>query len=75
MLAVIILVIGLLPLVVGVYAWTVVRKDDERGSDDPPPPPEPERPQPIVPPSLCRSDRGPVGPPRAATRWRAPVRA
>lgn len=71
MLGVLILVLSVVPLAVGVYAWKAFRDSDERGPDDPPPPPDPERPLPIIPPSERRRDRGPSPPPRLALKWRA----
>jgi hypothetical protein len=60
MLGVLFLVFGLMPLLLGAYAWSLVRRRDEEGPDDPPPPPEPETPLPIIPPSLRRCDRDPI---------------
>lgn len=60
---------GLMPLLIGVFAWSLVRRRDEGGPDDPPPPPEPERPQPVVPPSLRRRDREPVRTSPVRARW------
>jgi hypothetical protein len=74
MLGALIVVLGLVPMIFGVYAWTLIRNNDERGPDDPPPPPPPETPLPIVPPTLCRRDRDAAPPPRSRIGWRAPVR-
>jgi hypothetical protein len=75
MAGVLILLLGLMPLLIGAYAFTLTRKRDEEGPDDPPPPPEPEAPEPILPPSLRRRDRPPSGPSSRQPRWRPPVRA
>jgi hypothetical protein len=71
MLSVALVLIGLVPLIVGVAVWHAVRRNDESGPDAPPPPPEPEHPLPIVPPSYRCRDRGPERPPRTMATWRA----
>jgi hypothetical protein len=54
------LIFGLMPLLIGVYTWKIVRGREEDGPGDPPPPPEPRRPRPIMPPTLRRRDRAPA---------------
>ena len=60
MLGTLFLFFGVLPLLVGVYAWHLVRQRGEDGPEDPPPPPEPESPLPTVPPVPRRRDRAPL---------------
>ncbi len=63
------LLFGLMPVLLGVYAWHLVRRRGEDGPDDPPPPPDPESPLPTVPPAPRRRDRSPVHPGRVRVRW------
>jgi hypothetical protein len=63
------LLFGLMPFLIGVYAWHLVRRRGEDGPDDSPPPPDPESPLPTVPPAPRRRDRAPVRPPRVRARW------
>ncbi len=65
------LLFGLMPVLFGVYAWTLLRDRRSGGPDDLPPPPEPESPRPIVPPAPRRRDRGPAPPARVRARWQA----
>jgi len=69
MLGAFVLLFGLMPFLVGVYAWHLVRRHGEDGPDDPPPPPDPESPLPTVPPAPRRRDRRPVRLPRVRVRW------
>jgi len=73
MLGALVLLFGLMPFLVGVYAWHLVRRRGEDGPDEPPPPPDPESPLPIVPPSPRRCDRAPIQLQRVSARW-TPVR-
>lgn len=43
--------IGTMPFLIGVYAIRSIRKGNNRGSDDPPPPPDPAPPRPVLPPA------------------------
>lgn len=57
----IVLLIGLIPLLLGVYAWRLMRNRDQDNRDDPPPPPpEPPAPLPSGPSAFCRTDRPPL---------------
>ncbi len=60
MLGALFLFFGVMPLLVGVYAWHLVRRRGEGGPEDPPPPPEPESPRPTAPPAPRRHDRAPL---------------
>lgn len=46
-----VLLVGLTPFLVGLYALALIRRSDDHGSDDPPPPPDPNPPRPVLPPS------------------------
>ncbi len=65
----IVLLMGALPFIVGLYALRKIKNGNDEGTDDQPPPPDPEPPRPVLPPSprLCRidpsfraRDRGPL---------------
>ncbi len=43
--------LGAMPFLIGVYAIRTIRKGNNRGSDDPPPPPDPAPPRPVLPPA------------------------
>ena len=83
MLEVIVLFVGAVPFLVGLYALKRIKKSNDEGSDDQPPPPDPEPPRPVLPPSpqlkrihhpIARPDRGPVVSSRTRTpAWRRPV--
>lgn len=70
MFEIIVLVIGAMPFLVGIYAIRMMKKSNDKGSDEPPPPPDPNPPLPILPPSpepkrvqrrlYSRAGRGPV---------------
>lgn len=47
----IVLLIGAMPFLIGIYAIRMMKKSDDKGSDDPPPPPDPNPPLPVLPPS------------------------
>lgn len=47
----IVLIIGAMPFLVGLYAIKMMKKNDNKGSDDQPPPPDPNPPLPVLPPS------------------------
>jgi hypothetical protein len=47
----VILLVGVLPLVVGLYAIRMMRNSEGDDADDPPPPAPPQPPIPITPPS------------------------
>ncbi len=47
----IVLIIGAMPFLVGLYAIKMMKKNDNKGSDDQPPPPDPNPPHPVLPPS------------------------
>lgn len=77
MLEMIVLFVGAVPFLVGLYALKRIKKSNDEGSDDPPPPPDPEPPRPVLPPSpqhkrlrhpIGRRDRRPV----VSTRTRTP---
>jgi len=74
MFGVLILFFGLMPLILGVYAYSIVRRRDSEGPDDPPPPPMPQAPEPIIPPGQRARTRGPIAPTRVGPRWPTPVR-
>lgn len=74
MIGVLFLIGAITPLILAVYAWSLINRRDEDGPDEPPPPPDPEAPQPIVPPSLRRRDRDPVAPARPRSPRPAPRR-
>lgn len=57
----VILLVGALPLVVGLYAIRMMRNSEGDDADDPPPPAPPQPPMPITPPSPYRRCT-PVGP-------------
>lgn len=69
MLGAFVLLFGLMPFLVGVYAWHLVRRRGEDGPDDPPPPPDPESPLPTVPPCPRRNDRAAIPSARVRARW------
>lgn len=83
MLEVIVLFVGAVPFLVGLYALKKIKKGNDEGSDDQPPPPDPEPPRPVLPPSpelkrihhpIGRRDRGPVLNTRTRTpAWRRTV--
>ena len=57
--------LGAMPFLVGVYAIRSIRKGNNRGSDDPPPPPDPAPPTPVLPPAPePKRIRDRVAPPR-----------
>jgi hypothetical protein len=65
----IVLLMGALPFIIGLYALRRIKNGNDEGPDDQPPPPDPEPPKPVLPPSprLCRvdeslraKDRGPL---------------
>lgn len=61
MFEIMILLLGAMPFLVGLYAVRVMKKSNDNGSDDPPPPPEPQPPLPLLPPSPePRSRRRPL---------------
>ncbi len=75
LLQVIVVLAGVMPFVIGLYAWKYLRDNSDDGGDDPPPPPEPPAPEPVSPPLVRHiRDRGPV--PRARHRpiYRSDVR-
>jgi hypothetical protein len=43
--------LGAMPFIIGLYAIRTIRKGNNRGSDDPPPPPDPAPPRPVLPPA------------------------
>ena len=51
MFEILIVTLGAMPLLIGVFAIRAIRKSNDRGSDDPPPPPDPAPPRPVLPPS------------------------
>lgn len=51
MFEIMILLLGAMPFLVGLYAVRAIKKSDDNGSDDPPPPPDPQPPLPLLPPS------------------------
>lgn len=65
----IVLLMGALPFIVGLYALRKIKNGNDEGTDDQPPPPDPEPPRPVLPPSprLCRVD------PSLRARDRAPL--
>jgi hypothetical protein len=69
MLGALFLFFGLVPFLIGVYAWHLVRRRGEDGPDEPPPPPDPQSPLPTVPPAPRRRDRAPLRPHRVRVRW------
>ncbi len=80
MIEMLVLIVGVMPLFVGLYAIKLIRRSDDEGSGDPPPPPQPEPPLPLLPPSLeprrphrpqsRRDDRTPVAcTPLRSTSW------
>ncbi len=69
MLGALFLLFGLMPFLIGVYAWHLVRRRGEDGPDEPPPPPDPQSPLPTVPPAPRRRDRAPLRPRRIRVRW------
>ncbi len=81
----IVLLMGALPFIVGLYALRRIKNGNDEGPDDQPPPPDPEPPKPVLPPSprlrgidesLRAGDRGPlaVRHERASRRTIAPRR-
>lgn len=85
MLEVLVLLVGAMPFLVGLYALRKIKKGNDEGSDDQPPPPDPEPPQPVLPPSpeqkrkhepvFRRKERGSVVNSRVRTpTWRRKVR-
>ena len=80
MFALVVLFLGVLPLLVGLYTIAVLKDRNEDDADDPPPPPSPKPPPPIIPstpkrkiqPVLHRLDRGPVA--SDGFRTRTPMR-
>lgn len=65
----IVLLMGALPFIVGLYALRKIKDSDDEGTDDQPPPPDPEPPLPVLPPSprsrrmddsFRAGDRGPA---------------
>lgn len=69
MLGALFLFFGVMPFLVGVYAWHFVRRRGEDGPEDPPPPPEPESPLPTIPPAPRRCDRAPLPRRSVRVRW------
>jgi len=68
MIETLVLLMGALPFLVGLYALRRIKDSDDDGSDDQPPPPDPEPPTPVLPPSprhysrsstLAAGDRSP----------------
>ena len=57
----IVLLMGALPFIVGLYALRRIKNGKDEGPDDQPPPPDPEPPRPVLPPSprLRRMDASP----------------
>lgn len=65
-----VLLVGAMPFLIGIYAVRIIKKSNDNGSDDQPPPPDPKPPLPVLPPSpeprrlhrplRERSSRGPV---------------
>lgn len=51
MFEIVILLVGALPFVVGLYAIKIIRDSEMGDGDDQPPPPDPEPPAPILPPT------------------------
>jgi len=47
-----VLIVSIVPLVVGLYAWKYLRDNTDDLGDDPPPPNEPPPPRPVVPPTF-----------------------
>ena len=45
------ILLGAMPFIIGLYAVRTIRKGNNRGSDDPPPPPDPAPPRPVLPPA------------------------
>lgn len=84
MLEMIVLFVGAVPFLVGLYALKRIKKSNDEGSDDQPPPPDPEPPRPVLPPSpqlkrfrhpVRRADRAPVLSARSGTpSWKRTVR-
>lgn len=75
----IVLLMGALPFIVGLYALRKIKDSDDEGSDDQPPPPDPEPPLPVLPPSprsrrvdesMRADDRRPMRPTRERVRRR-----
>ena len=73
----IVLLMGALPFIVGLYALRKIKDSDDEGPDDQPPPPDPDPPLPVLPPSprsrkmddsFRAGDRGPA----RSLRRRAP---
>jgi hypothetical protein len=68
MIEVLVMFVGALPLLIGIYAIKIMRDNDNRSSNDPPPPPPPEPPAPVGPasprrrhtPERPRQERDPV---------------
>ena len=61
LLQVVVVLAGIMPFVIGLYAWKYLRDNSDDGGDDPPPPPEPPSPEPVMPPHIRRiHDRGPL---------------
>jgi hypothetical protein len=75
MLGLLVFLVGLMPFVLGLFAWRLLGRQGDSSSDDPPPPPPPSDPEPTAPtrPRRCR-DRAPLSGTRAP-RPRLPVRA
>ena len=84
MLEMIVLFVGAMPFLVGLYALRKIKRGNDEGSDDQPPPPDPEPPRPVLPPSpeskrfrmpVRRGDRTPVLHTHTRTpSWRRTVR-
>ncbi|MEM6783803.1 MAG: hypothetical protein AAF624_08730 [Bacteroidota bacterium] len=71
MFGLLVLLFGVMPMALGVYAWTVLNQGSPPRSDDPPPPPTPREPRPVLPTRPRHAlDRAPA--PRM--RSRTPVR-
>lgn len=51
MFEIVIMLVGALPFLVGLYAIKLIRDHGMGDSDDPPPPPDPEPPAPSLPPT------------------------
>ncbi|MEM8559740.1 MAG: hypothetical protein AAGG50_18115 [Bacteroidota bacterium] len=49
MLGVLVLFFGVMPMALGMYAWTVLNQGGPSQSDDPPPPPASPSPRPVRP--------------------------
>lgn len=80
----IVLLVGAMPFLVGLYALRKIKRIDDEGSDDQPPPPDPDPPRPVLPPApklkrvhrpvLSPRDRTPIVNSRVRTpSWRRTV--